>query len=162
MDFIWRSLGKIWRLGGGGWRWQVLWLMNPTFLVGVTGVVRNDRGEILLLRHRFWREGSWGLPSGLAKRNETMEEAFRREVREETAFELSEPHVVRVLSGFRLRLEVHFTASIAGGELSIDRREILEAAFFAPDNLPDGLLVGHRKTVALAIRPAPAEPVSDG
>ena len=147
---FWNGLARIWRLGGGRWRWRVLWLGNATFLVGVTGVVTNDDGEALLLRHRFWREDSWGLPSGLAKRHETMEEAFRREVREETGLELDAPRIVRVVSGFRLRLEVHFAASIMSGDLTLDRREIIEARFFAPNALPDGLMPSHRETVALA------------
>ncbi|HUT51442.1 MAG TPA: NUDIX domain-containing protein [Alphaproteobacteria bacterium] len=151
MERAWQSLARIWRLGGGGWRWRLLWLRNATFLVGVTGVVTNEAGEILLLRHRFWRAGTWGLPSGLAERHETMEEAFAREVREETGLEIDAPSLVRVVSGFRLRLEVHFAAPVMGGEMVLDRREILEAKFFAPNELPDGLLHAHRETVALVL-----------
>jgi len=152
MERAWQSLARIWRLGGGGWRWRVLWLRNATFLVGVTGVITNDAGEVLLLRHRFWRAGTWGLPSGLVERHETLEAAFAREVLEETGLVIDEPCLVRVVSGFRLRFEVHFAAPIAGGEMALDRREILEARFFAPDALPDGLLAAHRETVSLALR----------
>ena len=150
MERAWQTLARIWRLGGGRWRWRVLWLANPTFVVGVTGVVRNEAGEVLLLRHRFWKPGSWGLPSGLAKRHESMEDAFCREVREETGLDLAAPRLVRVVSGFRLRLEVHFAAEVAGGDLQLDRREILEAAFFPANAMPSGLMVGHRETVTLA------------
>ncbi|MDH3236776.1 MAG: NUDIX domain-containing protein [Alphaproteobacteria bacterium] len=151
MERAWQSLARIWRLGGGGWRWRLLWLRNATFLVGVTGVITNEAGEVLLLRHRFWRAGTWGLPSGLVERHETMEAAFAREVREETGLEIDAPSLVRVVSGFRLRLEVHFAAPVMGGEMTLDRREILEAKFFAPDELPDGLLAAHRETVGLAL-----------
>jgi ADP-ribose pyrophosphatase YjhB (NUDIX family) len=151
MERGWQILARIWRLGGGRWRWRVLWLRSAKFVVGVTGVVTNEAGEILLLRHRFWRQDTWGLPSGLVERHETMEAAFAREVREETGLSLGEPRLVRVVSGFRLRLEVHFAAAIAGGEMTLDRREILEARFFAPDALPDRLLAAHRETVALAL-----------
>jgi 8-oxo-dGTP diphosphatase len=151
VERLWGPLARIWRLGGGGWRWRVLWLRNATFLVGVTGVITNDAGEVLLLRHRFWRQGTWGLPSGLVERDETLEEAFAREVQEETGLVIDEPRLLRVISGFRLRLEAHFAAPIASGEMALDRREILEARFFAPDELPDGLLHAHRETVALAL-----------
>jgi len=147
MERLWSPLARIWRLGGGGWRWRVLWLRNATFLVGVTGVITNEAGEVLLLRHRFWRAGTWGLPSGLAERHETLEEAFAREVLEETGLVIDEPSLVRVISGFRLRLEAHFAAAIAGGEMALDQREILEARFFPPNALPDGLLAAHRETV---------------
>lgn len=147
MEIIWKILARVWRLGGGRWRWRVLWLVNPGFIVGVTGVVLDDNGRVLLLRHRFWRAASWGLPSGMAKRGETLEDAFAREVREETALDIGDIRLVRVVSGFRLRLELHFTANITGGTLTLDRREILEAEFFAPNRLPGGLLKGHRETV---------------
>jgi ADP-ribose pyrophosphatase YjhB (NUDIX family) len=150
MERFWTPLARIWRLGGGGWRWRVLWLRNATFLVGVTGVITNEAGEVLLLRHRFWRPGSWGLPSGLVERHETLEQAFAREVLEETGLVIDEPSLVRVISGFRLRMEAHFATTITGGEMDLDRREILEARFFAPNELPHGLLHAHRETVALA------------
>jgi hypothetical protein len=35
--------------------------------------------------------------------------------------------------------------------MTLDRREILEARFFAPNELPEGLLHAHRETVALAM-----------
>ena len=150
MRIFWNTLARVWRLGGGRWRWRVLWLVNPTFVVGVTGVVLNDEGRVLLLRHRFWRAGSWGLPSGLAKRGETLEQTFAREVREETALQIGDIRLVRVVSGFRLRLELHFAARLTGGALTLDGREILEARFFAPDDLPGGLLRAHRETVRMA------------
>ena len=148
---LWKILARVWRLGGQRWRWRVLWLVNPTFMVGVTGVVFNDAGQVLLLRHRFWRANSWGLPSGMAKRGETMEDAFAREVREETALEIGDIRLVREVSGFRLRVELHYAARITGGTLTLDAREILAAEFFAPDALPDGLMQGHRKTVRMVL-----------
>lgn len=150
MDHFWQILARVWRLGGHRFRWRVLWLVNPSFLVGVTGVVLDDNGQVLLLRHRFWRAGSWGLPSGMAKRGESMEQAFVREVREETALQIGDVRLIRVVSGFRLRLELHFAARITGGVLALDGREILEASFFAPDNLPVGLLRAHHETVRMA------------
>jgi ADP-ribose pyrophosphatase YjhB (NUDIX family) len=114
-------------------------------------VVLDDSGRVLLLRHRFWRPASWGLPSGMARRGETLEDAFAREVREETALDIGDIRLVRVVSGFHLRLECHFAARLAGGTLALDRREILEAEFFAPNRLPGGLLKGHRETVRMAL-----------
>lgn len=151
MARLWTVMARIWRLGRGDWRWRVLWLANPKFVVGVTGVVTNPKGEVLLLRHRFWRAGTWGLPSGFANRNETMEEAFAREVREETALEVTGIRHVRLMSGYKLRMEVHFHGQVDGSEPRIDSREILEARFFPADALPDGLLMRHRETVGIAL-----------
>ena len=152
MSRLWAALARVWRLGKGDWRWRVLWLANPKFVVGVTGVVTNPNGEVLLLRHRFWRAGTWGLPSGFANRHETMEEAFAREVREETALDVTDIRHVRLMSGYKLRMEVHFHGQVDGSEPRIDSREILEARFFPADTLPEGLLVRHRETVGIALR----------
>lgn len=87
-------------------------------MLGVSGVVCNEQGQILLLRHRFWRPGSWGLPSGYANRNEKLEDTLRREVREETGLEIEVARALRMVSGFRLRLEVRFSGQTAWRNVS--------------------------------------------
>ncbi|MHA1537349.1 MAG: NUDIX domain-containing protein [Alphaproteobacteria bacterium] len=151
MIYFWRILARIWRLGGRRFRWRVLWLLNPTFFVGGAGVVLDDAGRILLLQPRFWRAGSWGIPGGIAKRGETLEQTFAREVREETGLEIGDIALVRVVSSFRLHLEIHFCARVTGGTLVLDRSEILAGEFFAPDNLPEGLKQDHRETIRIAL-----------
>ncbi|GAA5047628.1 NUDIX domain-containing protein [Thermocatellispora tengchongensis] len=127
-------------------QWRVMWWRNAKFMVGVTGVVRDPDGRVLLLRHRMWPEGKqWGLPSGYAKRGETFEQTVVREVREETGLEVEVGELVYLRSGFQLRLEVAYEAVCAPGS-SIGRLnslEILEAGWFAPDELPDGVMDGH-------------------
>ena len=151
MICFWRILARIWRLGGRRFRWRVLWLLNPTFFLGATGAVFDDDGRVLLLNHRFWRAGNWGMPGGIARRGETMEQTFIREVREEAGLEIGDIRVVRVVSGFRLRLECHFAARVTGGALALDASEILAGEFYAPDNLPEGLKQSHRETIAMAL-----------
>jgi 8-oxo-dGTP diphosphatase len=46
-------LTRLWRLGKP-FRWRFLWLMHAKFICGVTGVIRDDDGNFLLLRHRLW------------------------------------------------------------------------------------------------------------
>src|SRR5436309_9644971 len=46
-------LAKIWRTMRGKWQWYVLWLFHHKFIVGVSGVIFNDQGQILLLRHLY-------------------------------------------------------------------------------------------------------------
>lgn len=143
-------LVKLWRLLRGTPQWYILWFAHRKFIIGVSGVVTNDEGHILLLRHRFWRPGSWGLPSGYANRNETLENTLRREVREETGLEVQVTRFLRMVSGFRLRLEVSFQGHLSGGTLQLDPNEVIEARFFPPDALPEGLLPSHRQIIALA------------
>lgn len=143
-------LVRIWRLLRGTPQWYVLWLAHSKFIIGVSGVILNEQGQILLLRHRFWRPGTWGLPSGYTNKKEKLEEALCREVREETGYEIEVTHFVRMVSGFRLRLEVSFRGKLNGGTLVIDPKEIIEAQFFPRDGLPEGLLPSHCEIIKRA------------
>jgi 8-oxo-dGTP diphosphatase len=144
-------LAGLWRLMGSGLRWRVLRLTQATFLVAVAGVVFDAEGRVLLQRHRFWAEGSWGLPGGYVKPRETLEEALAREVDEESGLAIADARMLRAVSGFRFRLEFFFTARLAGGAVRPDPGEVLEVRFFAPDRLPRGLLPEHVRMVAEAV-----------
>lgn len=144
-----RLLARLWRGLRGPVQWRLLYLSQAKFVVGVTGVVRDRDGNVLLLRHRFWPEHrQWGLPTGGAKRGETFEQTVVREVREETGLEVSVGELVHLRSGFRLRVEVAYAARYAdGGTLRLDPTEILDARWCSPDDLPEGLLEPHRRLI---------------
>jgi 8-oxo-dGTP pyrophosphatase MutT (NUDIX family) len=77
-------LTRLWRLGRPV-QWRFLWLMHAKFICGVTGVIRDEDGRVLLLRHRLWPESrQWGFPTGYANKGERHEDTIIREVREET------------------------------------------------------------------------------
>jgi ADP-ribose pyrophosphatase YjhB (NUDIX family) len=142
-------LVKLWRLIKGPFQWYLLWLFHDKFMIGVSGVILNEQDQVLLLKHRYWPEGSWGLPGGYAKRGETLEATLAREVKEETGYVVQPLSLLRVGSGYKLRLEVSYLARLVGGSLELDQREVLEAKFFAGDVLPEGLLDTHRDLVTL-------------
>jgi 8-oxo-dGTP diphosphatase len=137
-------LHYLWRRLSGTARWYLLWLLHHKVIVGVSGVIRDDHGSVLLLRHRFWPEGSWGLPGGYARGGERLEDTLKREVREETGLEIQPDGLLCVTSGFKLRIEVTYTAHVIGGRLILDEREVLEARFFAVTALPESVLRTHR------------------
>ncbi len=117
-----------------------MWLLNAKFVVGVTGVVRDDQGRVLLLRHRMWPPGrQWGLPSGFAHKGEDFRTTVVREVKEETGLDVETGRLVMLNSGFRTRVEVVYEAVLVGGELRLDPSEILEARWCRPDDLPEGV-----------------------
>jgi len=63
---------------------------GPVAAVGA--LVVNDTSELLLVRRaRDPGKGKWGLPGGFVDRAESIEDAMRREVREETELELEGP-----------------------------------------------------------------------
>lgn len=141
---------RLWRSLRGVSQWYVLWFLHDKFMVGVSGVIEDEEGRILLLRHRFWREGSWGLPGGYANKGERLEETVRREVREETGYEVEVRGLIRVVSGYRLRVEASYRGKFVGGVEQLDGREVLEARFFKRDELPVGILPSHRELIRLA------------
>lgn len=132
-------------------QWYILWFLHCKMNVCVSGVVFNDQGEILLLRHRYWEEGSWGLPSGFAVRREELSDTLVREVKEETNFDIEVTRFLRFDSGYKMRVEVSMVATLRGGELQVDPHEILEAKFFPTNFLPDGLIDKHREIVELTL-----------
>jgi 8-oxo-dGTP diphosphatase len=139
-----RLTARLWHMIRGPWQWRMLWFAHAKFMIGVTGVVRDSGGRVLLLRHRMWPEGrQWGLPTGYARARETFQETVVREVREETGLRVAVGDLVRVRSGYRLRAEVAYEAVYLGGELRLNSLEILDAGWFARDDLPAGVIDGH-------------------
>ena len=145
-----RLLSILWHRLAARYQWRLLWLTQARFMVGVAGVVFDERGDLLLLRHRFWPEGSWGLPGGYAHRREILTDALARELREETGYRIDDVQLLQVVSGYQLRIEIVFTARLAGGTFELDDREVLDAKFFSPEALPEGLLASHIKLIQQA------------
>ena len=67
---------------------QFAMFFGPVAAVGA--LIINDQDQLLLVRRaRNPGKGKWGLPGGFVDRDETAEDALRREVREETRLELT-------------------------------------------------------------------------
>ncbi len=141
-------IARVWRLLRP-FQWRLLWCAHAKYNVGVTGVVRDDEGRVLLLRHRLWSpQRPWGLPTGFAAKGEEFGQTVVREVKEETGLDVVPGPLVRLRSGYRLRLEVAYEARLTGGTLRLDPLEILEARWCRPDDLPEGLSDIHRGLIS--------------
>ncbi|MEU9285692.1 NUDIX domain-containing protein [Streptomyces sp. NPDC048275] len=139
-----RIIARVWKLIRGPLQWRILWFVNAKFMIGVTGVVRNEAGEVLLLKHRLWPvDRPWGLPTGYAIKSEELPKTVVREVREETGLEVVPGRLVQATSGYKLRVEIAYEALYVGGTLKLDDFEILEAKWFSPDELPEGIQEAH-------------------
>lgn len=57
----------------------------PTHIVAVSGMVKNERGEILMVLHN---RAGWCWPGGQVEVGETLTQALAREVMEETGMEI--------------------------------------------------------------------------
>lgn len=149
----WELSARVWKLLHGPAQWRLLWLKHATFMIGITGVVLDDHGRVLLLKHRFWKDNPWGTPSGYLERGETIEDGFAREVGEETGLTVTDVRIVKVSSGFRLRLELGVMAQLSGTSTPrVDGVEVVEARFFPPAELPGDLRASQRAVIDLALR----------
>ena len=142
-----KLLVKIWKLFGGYLQWRTLWLFHSKFIIGVSTVILNQDRQVLLLRHTFWKTGSWGLPSGYANSGEALEDTVRRELKEETNLDVTIERLLRINSGFKLRLEATFLGRLSGGKMILDPKEVIEAKFFNLEELPSGLLASHKEII---------------
>ncbi|MEK7096209.1 MAG: NUDIX hydrolase [Patescibacteria group bacterium] len=57
------------------------------FWVGIKALIENGEGKILLLNSPGWKqkeiEAHWDIPGGRIEENQSVEEALKREVKEE-------------------------------------------------------------------------------
>ncbi len=59
----------------------------PRHILAVFGYITNQEGEVLLVK-TYHRSDTWELPGGQVETNETLPEALRREIKEETGMEV--------------------------------------------------------------------------
>ncbi len=120
------------------------------YTVGVTGVVLNPAGEVLILEHVFRHGTPWGLPGGWVRHGETPQQALEREILEETGLHIRVGPPLLVGPGYLPRhLETGFLCAGAG-EVTRLSGEILSARWAAPDDLPE-LSAEDREMVRLAV-----------
>lgn len=144
-------LANFWRRLPLAPRRRIAWLAEPTFTVGVCGVVVNQREEVLMLRHHFREQDDWQLPGGFIGRGEPLGTALAREVREETGLEVEVLSVVGAEVGKPLHVDICFAARVVGGELTVDEREVKEARFFSYRELTEVLTAADREDIDRAI-----------
>lgn len=114
------------------------WRQTP--IAGVSVVIANLGGDVLLLKHSYGPD-VWGLPGGGLKSGEDPAEAARREVHEELGITLARIEmfavIEEVISG--APHTAHLFTAICDQRPKPDGREIVEARFFPPHSLPEPL-----------------------
>jgi len=140
-----RFVAKLWKLVPAGLRWRAVLAVSPRFLVGVVGVVFNEKGEALLAHHVFRSPYAWGLPGGIINYREELPEALRREMWEEMRLHIEVGPLLQVGVGdvwphvtfyFMCALEPPADGGSPEPQIS---GELLEAGFYPPDALPCAL-----------------------
>ena len=114
---------------------RVMRLFQDKFLVGTTGVVFNDKNEILLFKHSY-RSHAWSLPGGYLKAHEHPSEGLEREIKEESGLVVSMDTSTKIRTDREsARLEICYSGVLIGGTF-VASHEVVEYGFFAQDKMP--------------------------
>ncbi len=132
-------LGAVWRRFPSELKRWTMSLSHPRFSVTAGAVITDDRGRVLLLKHRFRPGSGWGIPGGYINKGEQPEDALRRELREEAGLELKDVAVLTTRT-FRKpqQVEIVFVCRAAGDPQELNY-EIQKAEWFSLDQLPASL-----------------------
>ena len=147
---MWQKLlGKLWRIMPVWGRRTVIRVTQPSFTVSAATVVTDEGGRILLLNHILRPASGWGVPGGFLNRGEQPYETAEREIFEETGLKVSNLKMFSVKT-VNHHVEFWFVGT-ANGEILAKSREILEARWFAPDELPREMNGKERRLIEQAL-----------
>ncbi len=127
--------------------------------VGCGALIVNERGETLLIKRKNRNEiGLWCKPGGTVEFGETVEDAIRREIREEVGveIELLEPlgFTNQILPTEKEHwVAFHYLAHITKGEpknMELDKTE--EIRWFPLDKLPENITQTTREPVEIYLK----------
>jgi NAD+ diphosphatase len=111
--------------------------------------VEDEDDRLLLGRQPSWPAGRWSLLAGFVEPGETLEEAVRREVLEESGVEVAAAvYIASQPWPFPSSLMLGFSARACGGEARADGEELEEVRWFTRAELKDA--AAGRGPVALS------------
>ena len=129
-------LGAVWRRFPRKLKRWIMTVSHPRFSVTAGAIIIDERGRVLLLKHRFRPGSGWGIPGGYLNKGEPAEDALRRELREEAGLELKDVKLVTARTfGRPQQVEIIFLCR-AVGEPEALNYEIEKAEWFVMGNLP--------------------------
>lgn len=106
--------------------------ISPAVICSVT---RGD--QILLARGSKFTRPVYSVLAGFVEPGETLEETVSREIMEETGISVKN---IKYFGNqpwpFSSSMMIAFTAEYESGDIKIDDKEIIDAGWFTPDNLP--------------------------
>ena|SRR5579864_771856 len=121
---------------------------SALFRIAVSALLFDEQRVLLALRRDIdW----WNLPGGGMELGETVEEAVKREVLEETGLEVEVEQLVGVYSKpQKQEVVLTFLCRQVGGML-METEESRECRYFMPDDLPVNTLPKHRQRIQDAL-----------
>jgi ADP-ribose pyrophosphatase YjhB (NUDIX family) len=115
---------------------KIYWFIFRPKTQGVTCLISSG-DELLLVRHTYGRS-AWTLSGGGFKKNETKEEAIKREVKEELGLIIAPEYIGEFTHNSEHKIDTVFcfVATVEKKEPEIDHLEISEAKWWNINNLP--------------------------
>lgn len=143
---------------------------HPLVGVGAIIVDKDSRQVLLVKRGREPAQGRWSLPGGLVDVGETLTEALRREIREETGLEVTVgPHVEtieRIIYDENGKVRFHYVLvdylCIVEADEPLAASDAEEARWFEIGRLEDlEMTEATHEVIAKALVIASQEPTAD-
>ena len=130
-----KPLFRLWRLLPMWVHVIVTRLVQPKFNAGVSSLIFDEQGKVLLFKHTY-RKYEWGIPGGALEYREQPIEAVVREFYEETGMQIEVIKLLRVTSAREFpHLGITYLCKITGGEFK-PSHEISEMKYFDVNDLP--------------------------
>lgn len=145
-----KVLSLLWKLIPQGLKVWLIQRLVPTFLVGVSGVILNEKSQVLLVRHVFRNYDRWALPGGWLQPGEIPSMGLERELQEELGMTIKPISCIRVQTEtnpnqiqfvFKCNTSLALPSTIASLELA-------EARFFSRSELSNiAMLENERQSI---------------
>jgi ADP-ribose pyrophosphatase YjhB (NUDIX family) len=128
---------------------KIYWFIFRPKTQGVICLILSG-DELLLIRHTYGRS-AWTLPGGGLKKNETKEDAVKREVKEELGLNITPEYIGKFTQNPEHKIDAVFCfmARIARVEPKIDHLEIKEAKWWNINNLPKDHSISLQRVISM-------------
>ena len=114
----------------------------PRITPAVIILITDHTGRALLAHNKIFKDCLYSLIAGYAEAGESLEEACRREIREELSIEIKNPRYITSQSWpFPNSLMIGFSALYAGGEIKVDGKEITDAQWFTREEINTSIAI---------------------
>ena len=115
--------------------------------IKVVGVYIEKDNKILMVQEKGQSWGLWSIPLGHVEPKETLEESAIREIKEETGYDIKITKKLeqKTISGIEYKggekdndkeIELNFfEGEVIGGELKVDKEDLLDVKWFYKDEI---------------------------
>ncbi|QWG61018.1 NUDIX hydrolase [Bacillus mycoides] len=110
--------------------------------LAVSGLVATEDGRWLFVKKKYGGlKGQWSLPAGFVNEGETVDQAVKREILEETGIVAHVKGIIGIRSGV-IHNEISdnmiiFLLEPEGEDVIVQEKELSEVAFLHPENIAD-------------------------